>query len=462
MLPSGAELVARFLRTNGYTETLHSFVLEAGLPPDVGANPSDATTIESILQEKQAFDTSLNFEKLGLDDGGRSWAARAPSQPTIIASLPSRSNILSVSVFDLSLCSAASSRQYIAVTTADRKLHLLDPSTPNFEVNRSYVSFQDSPILDVVPLGTRRILAASMSGRLVLYDTVQDEILEERKDHSKYIVKVATFDEEGITWVATAGWDSKIFLYRLETDGALLGQPTAELSLPSIPEALVFVTSPEDGSPLLLVTRRDCTFLFFYTLPSLDAPAMELLGKQNLAPHSNAWISFTPSDVQLCPCDSSVVAIATSTTPHMKLLVVRLLIPTKASSLLASSTLPLDNVNMTQASQARAELLIQDREEASIMVNVSTLAPQTQYSTPRLVWRPDGTGIYVSSDDGVVRGIEASTGKLMATLAAHEPGSKLRCLWAGNRRVCENSQSEVPREFLISGGFDQKLIAWHA
>jgi hypothetical protein len=77
--------------------------------------------------------------------------------------------------------------------------------------------------------------------------------------------------------------------------------------------------------------------------------------------------------------DPSIVAVATSTTPHMKLLILKLLIPASQSSLL---TVP-DPGAVTQASQARAELLVQNREEAAILVNVSTLAPQTQYSTVR-------------------------------------------------------------------------------
>lgn len=155
--------------------------------------------------------------------------------------------------------------------------------------------------------------------------------------------------------------------------------------------------------------------------------------------------------------DPSIVAVATSTTPHMKLLVLKLLIPARQSSLL---TVP-DPGAVTQASQARAELLIQNREEAAILVNVSTLAPQTQYSTPRLVWRPDGSGAFVSADDGIVRGIETATGKLMATMEGHEPGSKLRCLWAGRLGGNSGGPSEEPYECLISGGFDQRLIIWH-
>jgi WD40 repeat protein len=448
-----------------HKQTLSAFVLEAGLPQDVGANPEDAITIESVLYEKKAFDTSLNFEKLGLVDKDRGWSAHAPSKPTVLSSLQARSNILSISILNLSLSTSGIAREYLAVTTADRKLHLLDPASPAYEVAHSYSDFQESPILDVVAISNQHILVASMGGKLTLYDTVKGEILETRKDHSKYIVKIATHTEGHAVWIASAGWDAKIVLYKFtpSTNG-YLGEPCAILSLPSIPEALTFIISPDDGTPILLVARRDSTFLHYYAVPNPDSQDLTFLGRQSLAPHSNAWIAFTPSDVQICPTDPSLVAIATSTTPHMKLLIVKLLLPSKQSSLLDATSILGSNGTITQASQARAELLIQDREEAAIVVNVSTLAPQTQYSTPRLVWRPDGSGVYVSSDDGLVRGIEAATGKLMVTLEGHDSGSKLRCLWAGNIDTSQESSSSVhvQQECLISGGFDQKLILWHS
>jgi hypothetical protein len=146
----------------------------------------------------------------------------------------------------------------------------------------------------------------------------------------------------------------------------------------------------------------------------------------------------------------------------MKLLIVKLLLPPTRSSVSDTETTSGPDGSLTQASQARAELLVADKEESAILVNVSTLAPQTSYSTPRLVWRPDGSGVYVSSDDGVVRGIETKSGKLISSLKAHEPGSKLRCLWSGQMVGPSSDQSDVNKkvEYLISGGFDQKLIIW--
>lgn len=379
----------------------------------------------------------------------------APSEAQTISSMPAKSNILSTSLLKCRLASASEPKAYLAATTADRRLHLFDLEAPSFPLVCSYSSFVDSPILDALVVQGRYLLTGSMSGRLLLYNPETDQILDERRDQTKYIVKLAVQSWEGSTIVATAGWDSKVFLYRLSTDDAAcprLGNPIASLNLTSVPETLLFVNSPESSRPILLLSRRDSTFLYYYSVPSSssDHTELRLLGRQNLAPHSNAWVAFTPSDVQLSPKDPSLVAVATSSTPHMKLLIVRLLIPPE------ESPEPSTEHPVTQASQARHELLIQDREEASIIVNISTMAPQTAYSTPRLTWRPDGSGVYVSSDDGLVRGFETATGKHTATLSAHEPGSKIRCLWAGHLDDSAQSTSEV----LVTGGFDQRLILW--
>lgn len=64
-------LVARYLRSNDYNQSLETFIREAGLPKDAGSatgDESDSWTIEQTLTEKSAFDKSLKFERAG--DGG--------------------------------------------------------------------------------------------------------------------------------------------------------------------------------------------------------------------------------------------------------------------------------------------------------------------------------------------------------------------------------------------------------
>jgi hypothetical protein len=150
----------------------------------------------------------------------------------------------------------------------------------------------------------------------------------------------------------------------------------------------------------------------------------------------------------------------------MKLLIVRLLFPNDEMRKISesqvressnnSSVFLLDGLASTGAQHARAALALQDREAASISIQCNTMSPQTQYSTPALAWRPDGTGVWVNSDDGIIRGIEAATGKIVAKLEGHQAGSRIRCLYSAAVQPGNGN----PEEWMISGGFDQRLIVW--
>lgn len=450
---SPALIVARFLKANHYNDTLDAFLREAGLPPDAGSTNNGGLTIERILEEKQVFDLSLRFEKLGSGDD-KAWnGITAPSEPHQVP-LPTAANILHVSLESFEDEESAGPRQLLLATTADRRLNLIIPDS-TFTISKSVSHLHDSPILSCIPVGSEYLttISSGMSGQVLLYDHDEDKVLDERRDHNKYVVKVDIWTDSHVTWVATAGWDAKVYLYRMSQEGKQrLGAPVASITLTTNPETIKFVQHPDHQYPILIVTRRDSTSLYYYSISPRDRLAstpvpteLELLGSQNLAPHSNAWIAFSPSSVAVCPTDPTLLAVATSAVPHMKLILVRLLIPLHSASDASSTTI-------TQASQARASLATQDREDAAIKVHVNTLAPQTPYSTPQVVWRPDGSGLWVNGDDGVLRGLEAKTGKVVAILkGGHEAGSKIRSIWCG---MVEG------QEWVVSGGFDRRLVVW--
>jgi WD40 repeat protein len=310
-----------------------------------------------------------------------------------------------------------------------------------------------------------------MSGRLAVYNSTSGALVAERKDHQKYVVHVATFTTgSDSALLATAGWDGQILLYNIliSRDGNFkISDPIARISQTTNPEALLFARDPDDNRLFLIATRRDSSFLHYYHVPEAATAFTELsaMGRQNLAPHSNAWVAFTPSSIALHPKDPTLVAVATSAVPHMKLLIVRLLFPSSDASEITYTTPPRANpTSLLEPSdtpinqQARAALALQDREAAAIIIHANTMASQTQYSSPQLVWRPDGSGVWVNSDDGAVRGVEATTGKVIANLVqgGHEVGSKIRCLYAGY----VNDSDGADREVLLSGGFDQRLVHW--
>lgn len=412
---------------------------------------------------------------------------KAPSCPDTI-DIPSSSNILSTSVVEYDHPSgeeadegASATQCSIVVTGADKRLSFMGVSGEH-EVTASLTSISESPILSVVSLrdelGRQCLAMTNMSGKLIMMHG--SEILDSRQDHTKYAIQVVSYDDGNDSsesngkrqpWIVTAGWDGMVFIYRLGTTASEIGEPLDSIKLPTSPECIRLIRNQDTNDLILLVSRRDSTNLYYYlvepgnsdgsnSMRNTSTYKCQYLGKQNLAPHANAWVSFSPSSFAICPHDPQIVAIATSILPHMKVMIVKLLIPSAPPLSSSSSREPTQDQHETQARQALAELAIQNREDAAILINANTMAPQTAYSTPMVVWRPDGSGVWVNGDDGVIRGVEANTGKVVATLSnGHEPGSKVRSIWAGWVATGEREESGL-EEWLVSGGFDKKLLVW--
>ncbi|KAJ5308664.1 hypothetical protein N7508_004043 [Penicillium antarcticum] len=430
-------LVARFLRTNDHTETLNAFIREAGLAPDVGQASGDDTnnwTIQSLLEEKHTYDQSVNFERYGEDSQGTGlWSEPAPSKPAVIQT-PTSSNLLAASVEQWQKpCddegAGASAQSYIISAGADKQVHVLETAGSNAAV-KSFSDLSSAPVLSFVSiLQGRYILLTNMSGQILLQHGI--ELLDSRKDHGKYTVKVVAYEDKKDPlkwWIATAGWDETVLLYKLNIPDEAnahtlkIGEPVARIKLASNPESLLFVPHIDTNDLLLLVSRRDSTYIHYYqveetpeqTASHTSLRECQLLGTQNLAPHSNAWVAFSPAHMALSPHDPGLVAVATSTLPHMKVIIVRLIFPSLSKPDKEDDSASADPV--TQASQAMDALALANREDAAILVQANTFASQTAYSTPQVAWRPDGSGVWVNGDDGVVRGIETKTGKVIATL----------------------------------------------
>lgn len=167
----------------------------------------------------------------------------APTSPVHITTLPTSANLLHVSVESTN---EQTGSQILVATTADRRMTLLRPGA-SLSLHKSYLYVHDSPILSCVTINTDPwvTVSSSMSGQVVLYDHEKNEALEERRDHSKYVVKVVAYRVgNGVHWVATAGWDGKILVYVLHRrqDSSLpaLGPPVAVVSLPTNPECTYF------------------------------------------------------------------------------------------------------------------------------------------------------------------------------------------------------------------------------
>lgn len=307
------------------------------------------------------------------------------------------------------------------------------------------------------------LLTSKMDGTVDIYSRESGRLVATVKVHTSFVNQiVSTWDEDRIV-IATAGWDRKASVFcppldqlrsmdREDYYGVKTAlSPTVDSHQTSANvQSVLFARHPDTDVLYVIYTIRDSIYLHYLQLKPLKqhdgstrytaTPA----GRQSLAPQLHStWTAFTPAHIEACPTDPTLVAVATSHTPSMKLIVTRLVFPGQADVVANTGATPGSGIYGT-------------KDELAIRFAVSTNAPQNDYSTPRCVWRPDGSGIWVSADDGVIRGVDARTGKVVKQLKGHEPGTKIRCLWAG----ILPDENGVKREVMISGGFDKRLIIW--
>jgi len=272
-----------------------------------------------------------------------------------------------------------------------------------------------------------------MHGTVALHRAHDGKEIWRVKDHNKFVVKVEVSEEvdEGDTrgwWFATAGYDNRVHVYRihnLQESGQheeCKIEHVGSIELDTTPEALCFIPppplpthhtgTPPTQPPMLIVSRRDSTKLYYYSV----FPNPALIKYYQLVPETTSHIIYSPMSLALSPGSQPLLAIATDSVPVMK-------------------------------------YLLLEPHTGRVLVESFTGAPQTAYSTSAVVWRPGGRGgVWVNADDGVIRGVEAGSGKVVVELSGgHEYGRKVRTLWAG----------EVEgREVLLSGGFDGQLVLW--
>ncbi|KAK7207213.1 WD40-repeat-containing domain protein [Myxozyma melibiosi] len=407
-------IVARYLRDNAYNSTLEAFKEELGLEDDMIPIPSDhSMTLESIIEQKRLYDLAMGIQELDIKaDTQNQWVVPSPTFKSV---LPDQlSNILFVSVANLSMptsiddpSAGTSVRPCILVTEADRSLRIFDFYT--FDPLKVYTHLHSSPILTLEVLDENTIMTGGMDGRLVVSKPATGEITAEQKDHFKYLVKIAISKDQ--KYVATVGYDKKVHVYtieRSETEPPKFNK-IGSLSFPTNPEAAAFTYQDgDDEIPKLVISRRDSTFLYYYKLQ----PNLIEFARHNLNPESNSWVSFCAMDIALDPTEQKYLGVATSSIPHMRF------------------------------------MMLESGNDA-ILKNSFTRAPQDAYSTSRITWRPEGSGIWCNGDDGLIRGVEVSTGAVVAELKHHQ--GKVKAIYAGK---------VDGKEVVVTGGFDKTVAVW--
>lgn len=429
-------------------QTLDAFLAETDLPPGAAQTKPGDWGLEQILREKSLYDQNLNFEK-DASATVSGWSEPCPTTPI----QPEGSNLAN----GLAVVADQQANTIIAsfVNNTAGFWNACQPPEPTLGILST-----GRNILSLAVVKERFFLSGQMDGSVAAHDLRSFKTLASVKAHSNYAVQVTTTWDGDNLLIATAGWDKKISIHLapdFQSESSLppsFSETFITVTTPHNVQSLLFARHPDTNELHLVYTIRDSIHLHYLRLtqntsrttqdpnPYIATPA----GRQSLAPQQHSrWTSFTPAWLEASPVDPTLIAVATSHTPSMKLIITRLLFPT-----LNSSTPPQPRPRPDTTAPPHGA-----KDELAIKLVATTNAPQNDYSTPRCAWRPDGSGLWVSGDDGVIRGIDAETGKIARELKGHEQGSKIRALWAGML-----GQGEREREVLVSGGFDRRVLVW--
>ncbi|KAK6361277.1 hypothetical protein TWF730_005015 [Orbilia blumenaviensis] len=450
-------LVARFLRANGYHETFQAFLRETNLTADsITDSPTDPT-IEKILEEKKLYDLAVRFEKVdvkGVEDVG--FRVPYPTSPTLLPTPSTTSNILSTTLTTLILPSQTSPQQVIISTSSDKSL-TIHTASPPYTLISTFRNIHAGPILSVAVISQRWLVTGSMVGDIAVSD-LKGEVLQRWKGHAKYIVKLAVSDayalpkpnptkedgeeeeEEGeIRYLAAASHDKSLSLHKLHiptpsSPSTPSLSPLQTIKFDQTVEDVIFTKdyrhtnptpTPQDPLPLLLIaTIRDSPTLHIYSLSTPPKNEFIFTSNPSLTATQTSWLTYTPTSLTPHPHNPHLIALITSTP---KIIIYNL------------RTFTVD-------------------KEFGIPVELSA------YSTGVVAWRGGGdlagSGIWVNGDDGVVKGVDVSSGKVVAELKGHK-GRKVRCLTGGTIFTkVEGGGEEEEEEVMISGGFDGGLNIW--
>lgn len=385
-----------------------------------------------------------------------------------------------------------------------------------------------SAVRAVAYLGNGYILSGGMDGRLVVTDMESGQSAGQAKAHSRLVNAMDYSRDLGL--VASGGYDGWVVVYKVqvgEEERKVELVKIGQHKFMQIPTVVKIAELPNTKQPVVLAGVQDSSLLNYLAIPgygssedaagnsagsssipllgsfgtlgsSLDsAPSMTVISRTNLLDSINTstFVTFTPMALDICPDGSNRFVVATSHAPYMRLVVGKIGLeeqqgnnpalsgesarsgaPGLTGMSLINSFNSLDKGTETSNDSTTTKETENENGEKRypygtlILHNILAHAPQDQYSMPKIKWSRSGTGVWVSGDDGLIRGIEVETGKLAVEFggpnSVDEDGSdeesplgkkhsdKIRDLDVG---YIPSSGQGTGQDIIVTGGVDKRV-----
>ncbi|KAL0083729.1 WD40-repeat-containing domain protein [Phycomyces blakesleeanus] len=405
--------VLRFLIHNGYRSTAETFKREAASFLDYTNSTQPSINEEQLTQDLARLTVGRTPE---LEEGDENYF----NTPCFSFDSIHHDNILAaIIVPDDSGTLISSSTNKTVVVSPNILLGNKDLSIPP----RSY-KHHTAPVLsiDTHPLYPNVMLTTSMDGTIALVNTSEpldvldpesSGLLQQFKDHTKYVVR-GIFSPEHGKYIATASYDKYVCIYDSDPDSAdqVRIATTTNASNGSLPKyTLIKKLGPFVGNveticflepDVLVVGVRDDNYLHYIHLPDFSRE------KYNMNANGDNWVSFSPAWISASP---------------------------DRRFLLCSTDHESGRIILFGAHQSRQ------------VQNYYDSPSDNKFTTRRHAWHSSGKYFYtVGGDDNNVRVVETKTGIVAEALKSHKKMIK--------------SISVVPKQGVVTAGFDHLVNVW--
>lgn len=357
------------------------------------------------------------------------------------------------------------------VAGSDKSIRCYNAQTGLFE-HVWHAVHGGSAVRSIAYMGSGFIISSGMDGRLVVTDMETGACAGQVKAHSRLVNAMDYSSKFGL--VASGGYDGWVVVYKVVIN---TGSEKVELTkigqykFMQIPTIVKIAQLPHTGQPVVLACVQDSTYLNYLSIPNYtnvttkeltaqfsslsmsqpsvfgvntdDTPLLSIISRTNLldSVNTSSFVTFTPMSLDICPDGSNRFAVATSHSPYMRVIVGKIgleepegnnpaLSGTSAhgipsafadpSSSQSSDASSLGKESSTKENVGKASSTgVDEKKEpygTMVLHNILAHAQQDQYSMPKVKWSQSGTGVWVSGDDGLVRGLEVETGKLVVEL----------------------------------------------
>ncbi|GAO47532.1 WD40 repeat-like protein [Saitoella complicata NRRL Y-17804] len=397
-------IIAAFLEKFHYTDTLDAFRHETGLGFNDGPKALD---LEELLGDRRMREMQATMHATHVQDALStlpSWSAPSGEPVKFRETACVHGAVLNAMVVEGMVWLSYSDGAVEVRTTQS-----LDSKNPDHLKVGRFHPHGRSPVLSMVVDG-QFLITGGMDGRILVTDVPRNggphvEHVQTVAKHGRYVVRLAMSSDKG--FLVSASYDNTVKIFCRDRASPACPVPAWKeertITFATQPEALHITEDNE-----VIMAARSSNLLQCIKLYTGEERTI------NLNAVGDDHVSFSPLDIAPHPQNPNVLAIAT-----------------------LHPTTPFHRVVFLDLSQSR------------VIGDLWTDAPQNEYSTPRVVWRGSGDGIWVNGDDGVLRGYDVSTKRKIGVLAGHE--GNVKAVWAG---------TVEGREVVVTGGFDKTVRLW--